>query len=70
VGFYNHFTARVIFDPSKIFGIQLSLCLTKRHYMKTYWGVEIQFHAFLTSALVESESSAAHPGRFTPVPFG
>jgi len=31
--------------------IKLSLCLTKHHAMKTYWGVEIQLHAFLTSAL-------------------
>jgi hypothetical protein len=29
-------------------------------------GVEVQLHAFLTSALDEGEGSAAHPGRFTP----
>jgi hypothetical protein len=34
--------------------------------MKTYWGVEIQLHAFLTSALDGGEWSASHPGRFTP----
>jgi hypothetical protein len=26
---------------------KLSLCLTKYHAMKTYWGMEVQFHAFL-----------------------
>jgi hypothetical protein len=25
---------------------KLSLCLTKRHAMKTYWGMEVQLHAF------------------------
>jgi hypothetical protein len=29
----------------------LSLCLIKHQAMKTYWGVEVQNHAFLTSAL-------------------
>jgi hypothetical protein len=29
----------------------LSLCLTKHHPMKTYWGMEVYFHAFLNSAL-------------------
>jgi hypothetical protein len=33
--------------------------------MKTYWGVEIQLHAFLTSALDESEWLASRLGRFT-----
>jgi hypothetical protein len=33
--------------PSKV----KSLCLTKHHAMKTYGGVEVQLHAFLTSAL-------------------
>jgi hypothetical protein len=32
-------------------GNEPSLCLTKYHAMKTYWGVEVQYHAFLTSAL-------------------
>jgi len=34
--------------------------------MKTYWGVELQRHAFLTSALEGGEWSASHPGRFIP----
>jgi len=31
--------------------VNLSLCLIKHHVMKTYWGVEVQLHAFLTTAL-------------------
>jgi hypothetical protein len=43
--------------------------------MKTYGGVEIYIHIFLTSALVGGELSASRPGRFTPgketaVPIG
>jgi len=26
--------------------VKLSLCLTKHHAMKVYWGVEIYLHAF------------------------
>jgi hypothetical protein len=33
--------------------------------MKTYEGVEIQHHAFLTSALDGDELSASRPGHFT-----
>jgi hypothetical protein len=29
--------------------VKLSLYLTKHHFMKTYWGVEVQFHAFFIS---------------------
>jgi hypothetical protein len=29
--------------------VKLSLCLTKHHAMKTYWGMEVWLHAFLTS---------------------
>ena len=36
------------------------------HYMKRYVGVEVQLHAFLTSALDGGEWSAPRPGRFTP----
>jgi hypothetical protein len=46
--------------------VKLSLCLTKHHAMKTYWGMEVQLHAFLTSALDGSEWSASRPDRFTP----
>jgi hypothetical protein len=28
--------------------VKLALCLTKYYTMKTYWGVEVQPHAFLT----------------------
>jgi len=33
--------------------------------MKTYWGLEVQLHPFLTSALDESEWSASYPGPLT-----
>jgi hypothetical protein len=45
---------------------KLSLCLIKHHVMKTYWGVDVQLHSFITSALGGGEWSASHPGRFTP----
>jgi hypothetical protein len=38
---------------------------TLHHAMKTYEGVEVQFHAFLTSALVGIKWSASSPGHFT-----
>jgi hypothetical protein len=44
----------------------LSLYLTKYHAMKTYGGVEVWPHAFLTSALGEGEWLASWPSRFTP----
>jgi hypothetical protein len=34
--------------------------------MKTYWGVEVEAQAFLTSALDGGEWSTSRPGRFTP----
>jgi hypothetical protein len=34
--------------------------------MKAYWGVNIQIHIFLTSALDGGEWSASRPFRFTP----
>jgi hypothetical protein len=38
-----------------------------KHYtMKAYWGVEVQIHIFLTSALAGGEWSASHPCHFTP----
>jgi hypothetical protein len=39
---------------------------TEHHTIKTYWGVEVKLHAFLTSALDGGEWSASQPGRFTP----
>jgi hypothetical protein len=33
--------------------------------MKTYWGVDVQIHASLTSALVGGEWSASRPCCFT-----
>jgi hypothetical protein len=36
-----------------------SLCLTKHHNMKMYWGMEVWLHAFLTLALDGDEWSAA-----------
>jgi hypothetical protein len=34
--------------------------------MKTYGGIDVQIHVFLTSA-VAGEWSVSHPGRFIPV---
>jgi hypothetical protein len=34
--------------------------------MKEHWGVEVHFHAFLTSALDGGEWSASRADRFTP----
>jgi len=31
----------------------LSLCLNKHHAIKAYWGMEVELHAFLTSAVGE-----------------
>jgi hypothetical protein len=45
---------------------KLSLCLTKHHPMKTYWGMEVWFHAFVASALDGGVWSASRPSRFTP----
>jgi hypothetical protein len=42
----------------------LSLFLTKHHAMKTYWGVEVYLHAFLTWALRGGKWSASRLGRF------
>jgi hypothetical protein len=46
--------------------VNLSLCLIKHYIMKTYGGVDVQIHVFLTSALVGGEWSASLPGRVTP----
>jgi hypothetical protein len=34
--------------------------------MKTYGGVDVYIHIFLTSVLVGGEWSTSRPGRFTP----
>jgi hypothetical protein len=44
---------------------KLSQRLTKHHAMKTYWGMEVDLHAFFTSALDGGEWSVSRPGRFT-----
>jgi hypothetical protein len=46
--------------------VKFFLCLTKHRAKKTYWRVEVQLHASLTSALNGGEWSASRPGRFIP----
>jgi len=46
--------------------VKFSVGLTKYHTMKTYGGMEVCTHAFLTSALDGSKWSASWAGRFTP----
>jgi hypothetical protein len=46
--------------------VNLSLYLIKHYAMKTYGEVDEQIHVFITSALVEDETSASRPGRFNP----
>ena len=43
-----------------------SPCLVKHHSVKAYKGMEIQHHAFLTSALDSDPWSASGCGWFTP----
>jgi hypothetical protein len=45
--------------------VKLSLRLTKHYAMKAY-GVDVQTHIFLPSALAGGEWSASRPDRFTP----
>jgi hypothetical protein len=45
--------------------VKLLLCLTKHNAMKTYLGVELQRHAFLTSTPDGGDLSASWPSRFT-----
>jgi hypothetical protein len=46
--------------------VKIKSYLTKYHAMKAYEGMEIELHAFLTSALEGGEWSASRRGRFTP----
>jgi hypothetical protein len=46
--------------------VQLSLYLIKHHAMKTYGGVEVQFHVYFTLALDVGDRLASHSGCFTP----
>jgi hypothetical protein len=46
--------------------LNLTLCLTKHHDMKMYWGVEVELHTFLNSGLDGGEWSASLLGRFNP----
>jgi hypothetical protein len=39
--------------------------IIKHYAMKTYRGVKVQLHTFLTSALVRGQWSALSPGRFS-----
>jgi hypothetical protein len=71
VGYCSRLQTVILLD------VNLSLCLTKYHAiacinclinhraMKTYGGVAVQLHAFLTSALRGGEWSVSRPGRFT-----
>jgi hypothetical protein len=58
----THWEPRILLHRN----VRLSLCLTTNHAMKTYWGVEVQLHAFLISELDGGEWSASRSGRFTP----
>jgi hypothetical protein len=46
---FNIFNSKT--DKIMKVNIKLSLCLTKHHTMKKYWGAEVKLHAFLTSEL-------------------
>jgi hypothetical protein len=48
--------------------VKLSLCLTKQHVMKTYGGVGVLLHAFLTWALVTGQLDT--PAASLPVASG
>jgi hypothetical protein len=45
--------------------VNVKVKVNKHYTMKTYWWLEVQRHAFLTSVLQGGEWSASRPGRFT-----
>jgi hypothetical protein len=62
----SHYIQRQGNSNLKTVNVKLSLCLTKHHTVKTYDGVLIQLHAFLTLVLDGSEWLASGPDRSTP----
>jgi hypothetical protein len=44
-----------------------SSCLSNHYIMKTYRGVVVQIHDFLTTALIEDEWSVSRFGHYIPV---
>jgi hypothetical protein len=46
--------------------LNLPLCIAKHHTMKSYRGMEVHFHAFLTSAQDGGDWTTLRPGGFTP----
>jgi hypothetical protein len=50
---------------TKNHAIKLYLCSIKHHAMWTYWGMEVELHAFLTMAVDGGEWLASSIGRFT-----
>jgi hypothetical protein len=53
---------RIILDGN----VKLSLYLTKHQAVKTYGGMEVYLHEFLTSALEGGEWLVSRTTRFTP----
>jgi hypothetical protein len=46
--------------------IKVFLCLSKYRVVKKYGEVDVQFHTFLSSALVGGDCLVSRPGRFIP----